>query len=376
MLAYTYFKHYARWAAVLVLIGCSQRTSRAGQVIVTVHGTITSGDDNGIFVPGSVFTDLKGKNFTLTLTFDDKVAPPAIINDGNGGAPNKSDYSGTGSMSPGSAVISIDDYGSPYAFPSSTQSEAVRFATGKPGSAQPGYESFSVYADHGINTGADDFVRVVYQSAALDTASINNGPILDYNWESYFTDQNVTCCDTNFSISEKIPDSWNTAGAYLHPTSITVSGPLNCASGSLAPPPSPTGTPHSYSYMDWMCSENFISACSPDIVFSLLIHFATPPPSQSVNTCDQTTVSGLGSVVHYVDPDDLSITNVTLPDHKCYPGMVTRSVVNMNGNIYIQTVGTGTGGDVCSDPFWTGAGWRAVDYGLIYPLIHAGPLPF
>jgi hypothetical protein len=54
-------------------------------------------------------------------------------------------------------------------------------------------------------------------------------------------------------------------------------------------------------------------------------------------------VLGSGPVVSYVDSSDFSITNVTLPGHRFYPGKVIRSVITENGEIDIQTTGTGTG---------------------------------
>jgi hypothetical protein len=85
---------------------------------------------------------------------------------------------------------------------------------------------------------------------------------------------------SGFWISVKTDKGYKSAWGELNIEDITVSGPLACPAGSFTPPAAPGGVPHH---------------------------------------------------------------NVTLPGHRFYPGQVTRSVIIEDGEIYIQTIGTGTG---------------------------------
>ncbi|WP_152625088.1 hypothetical protein [Xanthomonas albilineans] len=115
---------------------------------------------------------------------------------------------------------------------------------------------------------------------------------------------------------------------------------------------------HYYQVKSFICSESQV-LCNPENVFTRLRQYPAPfsGPSHIINPCDTTKIPVLGTVVHGVDSSKNTITNTTLPDHRLYPGQVTRSVVEENGNIYVETTGTGEGdwawaNSVLADPLW------------------------
>jgi RHS repeat-associated protein len=182
----------------------------AANVVVKITGTTAPGtSDKGIFVPGSTSeTDISGQDFTLIFTFDDSKGQDTVYYSYPGGPPDKSDYTGTGSSSPGNAVLQIGAKSYPY--PQSTSSEATRWAGGK----IYGGTNFNVYVADSVN---DSEVNALYYP--------QGSLVLSYNWESSFTDANVTCCVYSFNISVKTDTGYNSAGGSLNPTAITVVGP-------------------------------------------------------------------------------------------------------------------------------------------------------
>jgi hypothetical protein len=106
--------------------------------------------------------------------------------------------------------------------------------------------------------------------------------------------------------------------------------------------------------LTYICSTSDTS-CTPESVFQLLRQFPAPLLSDVFNPlqtfdADRPAVNNgdisvlpIGLVVTCVDQKNLSVTNKTSVFHLLYPGTVTRSVIVKDGNIYIDTVGTGSG---------------------------------
>jgi hypothetical protein len=68
--------------------------------------------------------------------------------------------------------------------------------------------------------------------------------------------------------------------------------------------------------------------CSWESVFDALRRFAAPGLLGNEPVLDGSTtyVPGLGPVIHYVDPNGFSVTNVTTDSHQLHPAVVFRQV--------------------------------------------------
>src|ERR1700677_4519083 len=77
--------------------------SSVSSVVVTITGTVSYGlDQTGVFGPAQ--TDLTGRSFTLVLTYDNKGQQST---QNCSGVPCTSMVSGSGSSSPGTALLTI-----------------------------------------------------------------------------------------------------------------------------------------------------------------------------------------------------------------------------------------------------------------------------
>jgi hypothetical protein len=358
------------------------QSAHAAQVVITITGAVASAHDiSGVFGPPN--GDLTGNTFTLVFTFDDTQGTPTTAS--CGGMPYQTGITSTPTSSPGTATLTIG--GKSFTF----------------GVLNAGFEANSeVYRSYASNPSCSAN-SLIYLSAGdgyyLNGSGINghvepaDGTILtsNPNWEAPFSDSNLYANPNNdytisFEISELGSTGQYVSDGYLIPQIISVSGPYTCSAGDspVLPPPTPGVAEHQYVVKDLICSPLLRPSslpCTAENVFSVLREFPTPvDEGRQVNTCDVTYippiislprgfpfastlagVSYVGHVVTYVDTSALSITNVTLPDHTFYPGQVTRSVINENGDIYIQSVGTGTGPN---EPWNTEAVWE-----IIGPLI-------
>jgi RHS repeat-associated protein len=117
---------------------------------------------------------------------------------------------------------------------------------------------------------------------------------------------------------------------------------------------------HRYDVTDQICST-IQSGCTMGAVFDRLLRYPSPfsDSGHTTEDNDEVNIPGLGPTLHTVDADDYSVQNITLPDQLLYPGQVTRSVISDDGQIYIHTVGTGTGSfgllnEILAPPVW---GW-------------------
>jgi len=321
---------------------------RAEQIIVTVSGTVDTGTDG---IPagasdypagtGNVFgggSNLSGP-FTLTFSIDDSQS-----DDYFGICPDGSIYSS--SISTSNAVVGR------------TATAVLQI-----GSGAFSYGTFTSGIGWGI-------------SKAAAVPCYNGSSSLFFSWGESYTGNYLG--DSGFGVANLTPVSnfasgdWRVAvpsvsvvgsapfifyikvyeggtltkwaAGNLTPETLTVSGPLTCGAGTLSPPPDPDGVPHSYVVTDPICSTSDSPSCTRENVYSRLRLFPTTVPEvQPVNTCDVTYIPGVGNVIFYVNPSNLSVTNVTLPNHLLYPGQVIRAVIQEGDTIFIQTTGTGTG---------------------------------
>lgn len=209
------FSHFSVSFVMLLLmtLGASGQ-ARASQIVTTIAGSVlqgtdTSGNPSGLFA--LPHTDLTGRNFLLTFTFDDTkgtesdtfcCAPSPVL--------AKSDRSGSGASSPGNAVLEIG--GVAYTYPTSTASEVYR--TGGP-LLSSAYYYVSVQ-DQTIND--SNVIALVYPDV---------GTILtpDVNWETSFSDFNLGGQGVySFNINVKTSSGYLSASGTLEATSITVVG--------------------------------------------------------------------------------------------------------------------------------------------------------
>lgn len=57
----------------------------------------------------------------------------------------------------------------------------------------------------------------------------------------------------------------------------------------------------------------------------------------------------------------MTVTNTTMPGHLLHPGTVTRHVVSYGGDIYIETLGWGTGTLGAANSYFADSLWTAMD---------------
>ncbi|GJE72722.1 hypothetical protein [Methylorubrum podarium] len=92
--------------------------------------------------------------------------------------------------------------------------------------------------------------------------------------------------------------------------------------------------------------------CTPDNIHRLMREnpapFVSYKSGQCVNSGDVSTIIGtgilgVGQIVHYVDPSNFSLVNVTLDNHKLYPGLVYQQVFQDGNALGIRYIGIGNG---------------------------------
>jgi hypothetical protein len=121
---------------------------------------------------------------------------------------------------------------------------------------------------------------------------------------------------------------------------------------------------HEYGpYRSRICSTSNNASCSASTVFDGLLQNAYPgqPEGTIVQNGEPGMVVGGNPIRTYVDPDSLSITNVTEEAHSFCCGYVSRSVVQDGTDIYIETYGTGSNKNL----FWAGTNWGAGYVGFL-----------
>jgi hypothetical protein len=199
-------------------IGCGLLlVARAADVTITITGTVFSGtDQTGVFgVPKN--TDLTGKPYTLTFTFDDTKGTEAFTSTGLY-------IENTSASNPGTAVLQIGD-----------------------GSFGFGTLGFSPYSSQARVSAAGSVTNSEYSLIAGDgsygsnwndiqgTISPAKGTVLTTNpsWEAAFSNSNLAVYSPSdnyslsFGIIETYPDNPALnmiASGYLTATSITVVG--------------------------------------------------------------------------------------------------------------------------------------------------------
>ena len=115
------------------------------------------------------------------------------------------------------------------------------------------------------------------------------------------------------------------------------------------------GSPHQYRTKHWVGSVS--QGITPARVFNSLMLHATPFQRALSNEKDLVDIPMVGRVRQFIDPDNLTILNMTESGHLLHPGSVLRSVVQEGDNLYVVTEGYGTGrfagaNDFLSDPLW------------------------
>lgn len=102
----------------------------------------------------------------------------------------------------------------------------------------------------------------------------------------------------------------------------------------------PSG-PHFYPIKTWIGS--LPQGNTPRQAYEALLRHATPFQREVSIDGGEVHVPFAGRVRQHVDPDRLTVVNVTLPDHHLYPGNVHRSIVQEGDDLYVVTHGYGTG---------------------------------
>jgi len=135
--------------------------------------------------------------------------------------------------------------------------------------------------------------------------------------------------------------------------------------------------PHYYSDRAEICSADDAKLCTPEDVFYVLRRYAAPLRyhGRPVETGDETTIGPFGTVVHEVDEDALTVTNITKPGHVFHPGYVNRSVVVEGDTIFIVSEGEGTGNFATINEGVSGAIWGGFNAARIRERVLHGTRP-
>ena len=103
---------------------------------------------------------------------------------------------------------------------------------------------------------------------------------------------------------------------------------------------------HYYEMENQVCTIS-LDGCSASAVWDELKSNPAPgwDSSKQVATGDETNIRFMkmsgGDVSHVVDDANMTLYNVTHPNHIFSDGYVSRSVITRNGSVYIRTVGEG-----------------------------------
>lgn len=85
------------------------------------------------------------------------------------------------------------------------------------------------------------------------------------------------------------------------------------------------------------------SSCDADEAWQGLLQNAAPGQQSAAETGMIIDVPGLGPVIQTVNWEMMTVTNTTMPGHLLHPGVVSRQIIALGGDIYVETVGWGTG---------------------------------
>jgi hypothetical protein len=184
-------------------------TSRASEIEIIVTGTVYSGTDStGVFglPPG---TDLTGKPYTLTFTFDDTAGTQAFTS-------TQSYIESTATSNPGTAVLQIGNgsfaFGTTEYYPFA-QSEAYKVAVG--GNSYALLAGSTAYGSEW-----DDIQGTIYPAAGTVLSD-------DPSWEASFTDTNLyVYANENYSLFFGLDEESEdlSASGYLEASTIAVIG--------------------------------------------------------------------------------------------------------------------------------------------------------
>lgn len=103
------------------------------------------------------------------------------------------------------------------------------------------------------------------------------------------------------------------------------------------------------------------TSCDADEAWQGLLPNAAPGQISPASTGNIVNVPGLGPVVQTVNWETMTVTNTTMPGHLLHPGTVSRQVIGIGGDIYIETVGWGTGTLGAANSYFANDVWTAMD---------------
>jgi hypothetical protein len=200
-------------------------TANASVVTMTVTGTVASGTDmTGVF--GTANANLTGETFKLTYTFDDTKGTV------HGCAPNGIAIGGTGTASPGTAVLQIGGgtftFGKTAADAAGDSPYSTAELCGEP-STISSQDSYSYTVEETFGTPATQYVTdVVSVSGAVPAVS-------NVSWETPLSATQVQQPSGDFSILlENNSSLAGYAKGTLSPSAVTVSGPQTGSGPSSA----------------------------------------------------------------------------------------------------------------------------------------------
>ncbi len=122
---------------------------------------------------------------------------------------------------------------------------------------------------------------------------------------------------------------------------------------------------HEFAHRSLICQSSQLG-CTKPIVFDGLLQHAYPGQPEGSVIPDEGAggiVIGNNPVFTTVDRENWSITNYTLEEHSFCCGYVKRTVVEIEGGIYVDTYGSGNNRNI----FWAGLNWFAGHGGFIGP---------
>lgn len=90
--------------------------------------------------------------------------------------------------------------------------------------------------------------------------------------------------------------------------------------------------------------------CPPESAFEAVRYLTGPGAPYARDGINPVTLTGNNPIWQIVDPNALTIKNITRPGHRYHPGTVTLSVVrDPDGNVSLLIVGEGTGSYATED---------------------------
>lgn len=115
--------------------------------------------------------------------------------------------------------------------------------------------------------------------------------------------------------------------------------------------------------------------CSPADAFNAMRNFSAPGAPYAQDGTRDLILTGMNPIQQTVDPRNMTITNVALPGPR-FGGSVTISIVQNNGVVSAQIVGSGTGtspiqNQILGPAIFEGLGFAA--YLSLNPEVGTGP---